>query len=322
MPNPLKRLITRILPERYELSPFKVHPSIRHIWNALENGEIDPVIDTYMSLDGPTQSLLLEAMTSIISEDNYLDKWQDHARSDKEIALFRATLLLNRAWFYRGGGRGNEVSEDAYQKMFDLLDISIEILKPLLEHPFLGQEACAQAINVLMGLNGNLNDITYVHVQMRANTGWHFRGELNLLLASCEKWLGSHDAMFTHARQTADTASQAPQMSALIAAAHFERHMYRKRFDENASAAKAYQENKDTLAELEFHSKHVLAVTDQDTAEHIYAHNVFAGTFSEFGRFDLARPHFDVIGQRTTTYPWSYFWEEEVQAFYNKARSS
>ena len=322
MSNPLKRLMTRILPERYELSPFKIHPSIRHIWNALQSGEIDPVIDIYMSLDGATQSLVLEAITSIISEDNYFDKWQDHTRWNKEIALFRATFLLKRAWFYRGGGRGHEVEEEAFQRMFDLLDISIEVLKPLLKHPFLGQEACAQAINVLMGLNGNWNDISYVHGQMRTNTGWHFRGELNFLLASCEKWLGSHDAMFAHARQTAEAASQAPQISALIAAAHFERHMYHKRFDENIAAAKTYQKNEDMLAELEFHAKHVLAVTDQDTAEHIYAHNVFAGAFSEFGRFDLARPHFNAIGQRTTAYPWSYFWEEEVQAFYNKARGS
>jgi len=322
MPNPLKRLMMRILPERFELSSFKVHPAIPHIWNDLQNGQIDTLIELYTGLDAANKTLVLEAITNIISEDSYFDKWQKHERCDKEIALSRATLLVKRAWFYRGAGRASEVNDDAFERMFDLLDISIELLKPLLEHPFLGQEACAQAITVLMGLNENWDDINYVHETMRTNTGWHLRGELNFLLVSCEKWLGSHDAMFAHARNTIDQARHAPHMSALIAAAHFERYIYFERFDGNAAAAKAYKENKDVLAEIEFHAKHVLAVTDQETAEHIYAHNIFAGTFSAFGRFDLARPHFDAIGQRTTAYPWTYFWEEEVQAFYNKARSA
>ena len=268
-----------------------------------------------------SRCLLLESISEIVQIDGFYDEWADQNDAPALAHLLRGSLQLKRAWVYRGYGRGTDVGEESFGKMDAALEISLRDLYPIIDDVLLGQEACARLIRSLMGVSegGGWAEIDSVHGHMRSFGDGHLLGEVNYLLASCEKWLGSHEKMFFQARETVKDFKTNPNMGALVAVAHWEKHMHIERFEEDEVAASAYLADGEVMEEVTLLSQKLLEAPQLNFTDGVIAHNIFAAFFCEFSRYDLARPHFDRMGKCIIRYPWEFFLDGDLQKMYNRS---
>jgi len=285
----------------------------------LQQGQYEKVLEAFDGLPPAQISLLVEAVSSVIVQDDLLDDWFNNSNGPSVACLLRGAILLKRAWVYRGWGRGFEVTEDRIEKMYEALGRSLRSLTPIMDDPDYGSEACARLIRVHKGLSANWEDIDAIHQQMRSFGHCNMIGEVHYLIASCEKWLGSHDKMFEFAIETATNHPEFPELGALVAAAHFERHMYWNIFDDMPEQAKQYRTDKDNIDQITEFRDRLLTHYEPGKEEHILAHNIFAAAYCEFEKYELATPSFLCIGPKVMAYPWAHFWQEGLQSGYNEA---
>lgn len=306
MANPFKRLISSILPEKRAFIPYNISLHFSAFNDLLRQGKTEDATAFYLKLAPAEQSLLIEAVSEVVQEDTFFDEWHDEGNGPALAGLLRGTLLTKRAWHYRGRARSEDVSEEAWEKMGSALDTAIDTFKPLFHDPIYGREASARCIRAAKGQDYDWDQIDFLHKNIRREGGHSLIGELDYLVASCEKWLGSHQKMFDHAFDTVGHYPLASEVGCLIAAAHWERLMFLERFDKDKKAAKAYASNPKTLKEITNASARILRNADAGDQRFMIAHNIFAGVLSDFARFDLAKPHFTLMKQQVLPYPWRH----------------
>ncbi|VAV91147.1 hypothetical protein MNBD_ALPHA06-1382 [hydrothermal vent metagenome] len=323
MKNLIHDIVAKAWPTAYRRNALFLHPLVREFYQLLEEDNKSNALELFNSLEPSSQCLLVEALSELIPDDTFFDAFFDNGNGPSMACLLRGSLLLKRAWVYRGRGCGREISSTNYDNMQTALIKAYQSFDFILEDPSLGQEACARSIRVLMGLSdGTRKEIHAVHAQMRTTPRPHLLGEINYHLACCEKWGGSHEEMFLHARKTSRNSDTDPQMGALMAAAYWEKHMFIERFDEDEEQAAAYRSNQAMIYEVQTLSEKLLVVEPPEQDMYIVAHNVFAAFFCEVSRFDLARPHFQLLNQRLIRYPWEFFFAEDLQYMYNRSMLS
>jgi len=319
MKNIIGTILSKILPVSYEYIPLFIHGHAPEFYRLLNCDDKSEAIELFNKLPPSSRCLLIESVSDTIQQDDFFDVFFDNSNGPALACLLRGALLLKRAWIYRGYGRGEELSEDQVDNMVNALKNSIRSFEPIMDDAFVGQEACARAIRTLMGLSDSWEEIDFVYGKMHVFPGEHMLGELNYLVASCEKWLGSHDKMFAHARTRVSAASKNPEMGALLAAAYWERHMFIERFEEDDAKALAFRSNAAIISEVKALADKLLAVSQPNCYDHIIGHNIFAAFFCEMNRFDLARPHFYFMGSKVIRYPWEFFGDGDLQKMYNKS---
>lgn len=302
----MKNLLKKILPSRVKFDTRLLHPAVSSVVQNLQDRNYQAIETAFDGLSIAEISLLNEGVSDIIQQDDLLDHWFDEGNGPPLAALLRGTILRKRAWFYRGSGGGDEVGEEKFAKMFEVLRDARRSLSPILDHPQYGSEACARMINVYKGLQEEWEDIDEILKQMWSFGEINLTGEIHYLIACCEKWFGSHRKMFRFAEKRIAAHPEHPELGALMAAAHYERHMFAERFDENQMEADKYRENPNHLNEITQLRDKLLAVSEPGKPEHILAHNIFAGVASGFFVYQIATPSFLQIGERFTPYPWIY----------------
>lgn len=313
------KLVSRILPQKYTYVPFNISLHIRPFNDLLRSGDTKGAITFYESLSATEQTLLIEATSEAISSDDFFDDWYDGGNGPALSGLLRGALLIKRAWFHRGSGRGKDVSEAGWKGMENALRQAIESLKPILHNPIYGCEANARCIRAAKGLGLSWDQLNILLENMRQGGKLHLDGELDYLVACCEKWLGSHDKMFEHAFSVVARYPHSPETGAVMAAAHFERLFYYAVFDQDVAKTESYMTDAKVLGELRTASRRLMSASSHDHPDYIVAHNIFAGVFYYFDCVADAKPHFEHMGEQVLPYPWRHFSADELQLAYTHA---
>lgn len=308
----MKNFLKNLRPAKVKLDARNLHPSVSHVLDSLHQRNYAAVEAAFDGLPPGEVNLLLEGVTELVDQDDLLDEWYNDREGPDLSALLRGTILRKRAWFYRGGGHGYEVTEDRFTKMHTTLREAQASLSAITHNQTYGAEACARLINVHKGLSSEWIVIDDILKQMQSMGPVNLTGEIYYLNACCEKWLGSHDKMFAYARARADDH---PLLGALVASAHYERHMYHERFDENLKKADQYRANPDVLNEIFDYQEKLIHGYEPDHGGHVLAHNIFAGVLSAFLQYKGAAPSFALTRKRFTPYPW--FHETDELLAYN-----
>jgi len=167
-----------------------------------------------------------------------------------------------------------------------------------------------------MGLSAEWEDIDKAHAQMRSTGEPNFSGETNYLIASCEKWLGSHAKMLEFA-QNAYATSLHPSLAGLIAEAHFEKYFYLLVFEDEEDKADAYLED-DAVKRQILQASHFLldACEGRSKYEFVEAHGYFACVFSPVENHEAAAMHYLGMGRVISRHPWEFF----ENSFLNQSR--
>ena len=284
-----------------KFDPRALNPSVSEVLAALQRRDFRAVEAAFKGLVQAEISLLLEGVSDLVDRDDLLDEWYADREGPDLAALLRGTILRKRAWFYRGGGGAESVTEEGWVKMRETLLEAQRSLSPITDNPVYGSEACGRLINVHKGLSSDWIVIDDIFERMTHFGHINLIGEIYYLNASCEKWLGSHDKMFDFARKRAEVD---PELGALIAAAHYERHMFLERFDEEFEAADRYKKHPDVLGEIFDAQEKLIKAYDPQNHDYVLAHNIFACVISVFTQFKGAAPSFALTKKRFTPYPW------------------
>jgi len=315
----MRKLLRKLFPIEYFANPGALHPYVLPVVRSLQAKDYDAVLKAFDGLSPGEITLLNEGISELIVQDDLLDDWFNESNGPALACLLRGTLLLKRAWVYRGWGRGSEVSEDSFKQMYAALDRAQKSMIPIMDDPVYGSEACARLIKVCKGLSANWEDLDFLLKKMWSFGHINMIGEVYYLIASCEKWLGSHEKMYRFAEDRAKLASKHPELGALVAAAHFERHMYWERFDEDQAKADAFKANVMYIEDIINFRDKLLEAYSPDNPDHVIAHNIIAGVCCEFNLFAVATPCFMVMNKRATPYPWDFLGDDFLQYGYNEA---
>ena len=302
----LGKLVDRIAPEIFEFNPYNLHPQVATAVAYCDGRQWRELGRLYESLDHFQTHLITEGLSEIIKDDAFFDEWCEKSRGYYLPHLLRGSLLLKRAWVYRGYGRADDVEEQRWPKFYDALEESLDSLTAAMNTNPDIIEAPARAIRTLMGLSAEWDDIDAMHARLKATGQPSFFGEVSYLIASCEKWLGSHDKMFEFARNTYAGANH-PSYAGLIAEAHFEKHMYLRWIDDDADGAAAYFDDPAIQSEISEASETLLAdAAERPAHETLEAHGYFAMVFSIAEQFKMAAPHFEIMGTAVSRHPWEF----------------
>jgi len=207
----LKTLKLALTPRRYEYNAENLHPNARKFLELFDAGDISAAEQLYY-VETPIERIyLLEAISDMVAQDDFYDNWFNQSNGPPLSCLVRGALLTKRA--------------------------------SILDDPDLGQDAASYLIRVLMGLNAEWAQIDEVLAIMRSRPEPHLMGELNYLIASCEKWLGSHEKMYQSAHNAIEAYPEHPEIGALQAVAHWERLLYYDFFNNDEAGSLAYRQN-------------------------------------------------------------------------------
>ncbi len=312
----VKNLLDRIVPEKYEFNPYNLHPHVTEAVAHCDQNQWRELSRLFERLDHYQAHLIIEGLSEIIKVDTFFDDWCEKSRGHYLPHLLRGSLLLKRAWVYRGYGRGYEVTDQRAIQFHGTLESSFQSLTEAMNLNSTSSEAPARSIRALMGLSADWDDIDKVYEKMKCTGETNFAGELNYLVASCEKWLGSHEKMFDFARKTFAQENH-PSHAGLIAEAHHEMHLYLDRFSEDLDVAESYFENDAVQLEIDDASKAIIdRCAELPLYETVEAHGYFALTYSLAGNYTGAKPHFEFMGKNLSRHPWEFYEED----FLNQSR--
>lgn len=313
----LAKLKTALIPKRYGYYPNNLHSKAPMFLDLVNSGNFKGAQTLFYTECAAEQSYLVEAASDLVIQDDFYDDWFDGSNGPPLACLFRGAFLTQRAWQYRGWGRGEDVKNENAKMMFLTLEKARNSLEPILGNPDLGQYAAGILIRVLMGLSADWEEIDEMLLALRSYPQPHLPGEINYLVASCEKWLGSHEKMHAFANETAIEFADFPEIGGLCALAHWERQLYFDNFDEDEQGGTAYANNLKVLNDVKFRSECLLNHRTSKDPQAIRAHNAFSAFFCDREEWDLAKPHFQIMKSRVCRHPWSFYDEKYLNQVYN-----
>ncbi len=228
---------------------FGIGPRHEAALEAFEQG--DPtLLSEVLQVEAPaTDRLMILQELADRAPPDAVRSWARDAPNDPSALLLASAVMLRLAVEARGEGTADTVTEQGAagfagcSAVADQLAQAAADLRPDDPIPW------ALRMRAAFALHSELeeHEALYQEAIARAPRSWAIhRTALN---ASCEKWFGSHGAMFELARGATDDPTD--PLSMLIVVAHMERWQYLAYFDEDEAAADAYWSRKDVREEVE-----------------------------------------------------------------------
>ncbi|MFF3438456.1 hypothetical protein [Streptosporangium sp. NPDC002721] len=237
----------------------------------------------------------------------------DDAGDSADILLWFGNTLINEAWAIRGGSYANAVGSDRFKMFFSTLSNAHE---PLLEAARSRPEdpvpwECMIWFALGMQLGRPEQDAIWDELTSRCPT--LFAGHWGRLQAVAEKWGGSHEEMFEHARKAVALAPAGNPLTAMLPLAHLEYLLSEEGRLVEQNKMMAYMKfsmtyfSESVIGELKEAERRWTA----DARPHprdLDAHHLFGGVFfRETDTHDLAARHLAQVGNRVgEAAPWGY----------------
>lgn len=141
---------------------------------------------------------------------------------DPLLLLLGGSTRMKAAWEIRGGGWAASVGADRARAFLAFLEPAAGALMRAAE---LAPEDPRPWNNLqwyCLGMGVRREDLDRIWLELCARDSWHHRGRYSRLQVLCRKWSGSHEEMFSFARETAALAGPGDACLGLLPAAHRE----------------------------------------------------------------------------------------------------
>lgn len=238
----------------------------------------------------------------------WIDEWHK-ARNDRpEPWLIRGAIRIGRAWAVRGSGRADEVAEEAWPVFFERLrEAEADLFEAIRRDE---ADATPWAYLLVSGFALDMEPpelLKRVDVARKCDPqGW--LAPWQALNALSEKWSGSHDIMFTLAREISANEPVGSQLHSLIAEAHLHRWQYFSMEDpKDPKGQGRYYDEDDVQRELG-------RAWERGPGSPLFRPGPFSNSqlalfafgFSLGEDMDLARVAFEKLNNHLTMTPWSH----------------
>ena len=187
------------------------------------------------------RGFLLTALSREAALDT-LDAWVSSEPESPEAVLLRGKARLDWAWEARSAAVAEDVSEAAFETFFERLELARRDLESAAQR--LPDDAAphAELLIAARGLQWDGADTREMFARAIERDPLNFRAHEQLLTACCEKWGGSHDEMFSVAREASEKAPEGHPLHMLVVQAHIERWLYFEMADDPGGAAAYLQQ--------------------------------------------------------------------------------
>ncbi|NOY66651.1 MAG: hypothetical protein GXP13_04485 [Gammaproteobacteria bacterium] len=286
------------------LEEKRLSTSVGHVYQAFSQDDYAGFSNALSVLSRSDVYELQKYLSSVKASSKLLRLYADEHSQDPAALYLLGSSLVDEAWIARGNGGGNEVDQEQVNQFFNYLqDADVTLRKVLSLSPDY-VEVYAPLIRVQMGM-GDIAASRILYNDAKNIEPGRLDYALAMLMHLTEKWGGSHDDMFSFAREQAKEGG-ADFAAGLITAAHDE---YWQSLDEKE--ANRYYKNKNVKEEL---LAVIGAVSNEGPHEDfviryqkILAQNYLASSLLYLKEKKKARLVFSAIGENYTHYPWAYF---------------
>jgi hypothetical protein len=264
-------------------------------------GRYDEVFDTLLRADPDTRDALVWVLARELPEGTWL-----RCRDAGLAHLGRGVAAIIAGWRARSSRVAQYVSDAAARAFEEHLERAVRELARAAELWPADPAPHAAMLVAGRGLSfeHGLAERTFYAATERDRGCW--RAHDAMLQYLCEKWHGSHEAMFAFAR---DVSSRAPRGSALhllVLSAHVERWIHYASGDGNERAqGEQYLRDPQVVRECDEAYGRFVAGTEERTSTRA-ARNAAAFWFFLTRDRDRLRAELHAIGDQWTPAPWAY----------------
>lgn len=298
----------------YKYKAIKMHPKGEQIIDWLWNNNWEEIDKEYSANDAGNKSLMIDICVTKYFNEGLYDDWIEKEPDNAHAHLFKGAHMVKIGWEHRSANTADNISEKQFKKFWDALEVSHGALTTaldLVDNPIDRAEAYFHMQNVMRGLQFGAEMEEDNYSELEACGVDHLAGATSYLSARCEKWGGSHETMFSFARNTASNPKAPGYMQSLLCMAHTERWLYAKVFQEDDDEvqldADNYFNDPDVIAELKAaDDKFTFQNEGQIWGFDLLAANEFAYIWSRVGDHKRAKRHFDAIGYSVGDGGWGF----------------
>lgn len=214
-------------------------------------------------------------------------------------SLLYGARAITWAWEARTGARAKYVNADQFAVFFDRLRLAEDCLQDVVRRDPDNTAAWTELITVARGLQLGQDEARRRFDQVIRVHPTHARAHRQLLQQLCKKWSGSHEAMFSFARQAHAAAPPGNKLGILIPEAHIEAWIDTHDSD--------YYKSASVLTEIQQAARRTVLHPDYHPGKGWpIAHNTFAMTLALANDHRTAAQLFQTLGDHVTEMPWAF----------------
>lgn len=287
------------------------HPKTRVVQNHARKKEWRAVRDVLAAEPDPILRRRYMGVAVVADgSDEWIDGWLAAEPESADAWLVKGDRSIARAWEIRGSAKADETAEDRWDPFHEMLDNATEELFKAAELNREDPLPWARLLNAAMALGAPIEDrlMLFENGSRRAPA---FHGtHISAVGALAEKWGGSHDLMFSFAR---DVAANAPARSAVataLAYAHVERWLYIGQWENDEKGAETYFARPSVRDEIR--ACHARCQEAPESAQN-YVANLFAFCFYLGRDRKAAKEEFRKAKGVFSGLPWIYLGEDHYK---------
>lgn len=305
--------LRKLVAPKASYDPLLGSVEIQAARTALAAGDWEPA-NALMQRSGD-RSLIVSGLASTgVLTSHYTRYAEMHPGSAAHTLL--AVRLTQAAWAIRGRGYADTVSQSAWRQFATKLS---EAQNVALHGAKLGPpsaDAHAALMVIGRGLNAGMAEIELQFDLAHDLVPFHNDATAAMMQARCNKWHGTHEAMFSFARWVAQEAAPSAPVQWAIPLAHFERWAS---MQESGVSQKHYFSQPATKAEIESAARTFLGAIPAGRASRdlLLALNWFVLTLASAKKPNkaLVADCVDRIDGRVTEWPWTHLWTDPATGY-------
>jgi tetratricopeptide (TPR) repeat protein len=217
-------------------------PVARRVVDASYGGDYQALRDHFRRL--PKERWDVRAYYTTIYGDalpiSCVDSWCEEKPDEADAHLLRGSCYIRHAWQARGSGTADTVSQRSAELFFERLTIAHDSLRRAAAMNPRDPTPWARLLVVAMGLSASHEQARAYFQEAVKRDPEHWSAHINMHYLLTEKWGGSHEAMFSFAREVAQRAPLGSDLPILVLQSHVERWFYIYAFDGDSQAAQSY----------------------------------------------------------------------------------
>lgn len=260
------------------------------------------------------------------------DRWAEAEPDNPDAVLVRARSLVTRGWEVRGSGWASTVGDAAIEEFRRLLLLALSVSAQAADMAPDDPTPWAQRLLMLTALSASREEFDRSWAEVVARDPLHREAHEFKLMYLCEKWHGSHEQMFTFAREAAAAAPTGSPLLVLPLEAHAEwvmlEHGRIMQLPSAAEKIKAFGKFDEGYRGERFQSELDAALHRwfaQPTRKHGMWYgdlNALAYGLARGDRIRDAKPVFEAIGPYVTDLPWTWWQGNAEKTFLQQRRKA
>lgn len=210
-----------LVPDEQVSTQEVVEPAVADARNAAASGDWQPAA-ALLDSAGQDWDLRAHYVTKLAHaeiDDSWLKAWQGARPEDANAAVVHAESLVSLAWEVRSSLRAQHVSADQFASFHRILADAERAARAAAALLPDDPTPWMTMVTIACGLSYDHERLTAIWSELVARAPHHRAGHDRALQYWCEKWCGSHELMFSFAKQA---AASAPSLTPLPLIAGFE----------------------------------------------------------------------------------------------------